>query len=186
MDAIEKSFFKAPRQSFVLDELESQAHTDKALPIGFGQTISQPTTVQHMIEWLEIEPGQKVLDVGSGSGWTSAILSNLVGPKGRVYAVERIPELLEMGKRNCDRLNIKNIIFKKSSTELGLPKFSPFDRILVSAAANELPLQLLEQLLDKGVMVIPVKNAILQVRKAKNSNLEIIQHPGYVFVPLIY
>ena len=81
------------------------------LPIGFGQTISQPTTVKFMLSWLDAMPGDEVLDIGSGSGWTSALLADIVGPQGIVYAVERIPELVKFGRDNCRRLGIENVFF---------------------------------------------------------------------------
>lgn len=185
MDFIEKAFAKYPRQNFMPDSVKSQANWDMALPIGYGQTISQPTTVQMMLEWLEPEPGNKILDVGSGSGWTTALLSYLVGPKGKIYAVERIPELLEFGRNNCQNASIENAKFYLAGQEYGLPKFAPFDRILVSAAANKLPQTLLDQLKIDGKMVIPIQNDILEITKTSQKKFEIVKHSGFVFVPLV-
>lgn len=185
MDKLQQAFARYWRQDFVPDNIRDQAWIDTALPIGFGQTISQPSTVELMLEWLEPEPGNKVLDVGSGSGWTTSLLSYLVGPKGKIYAVEKIPELLEFGRQNCQNAGVKNAKFYLAGKQYGLPKLAPFDRILVSAAANELSRALLEQLKIDGKMVIPVNNDILEITKTSQNNLEIITHQGFVFVPLI-
>lgn len=162
-----------------------RAAVDAPLPIGYGQTISQPTTVEMMLGWLEPEPGNKVLDVGSGSGWTTALLAQLVGPTGMVYAVELIPELVEFGRQNVERLGIGNAKFYRTGKQLGLPKHAPYDRILVSAAAEELPKQLIEQLKPGGKLVVPVRNDILEIEKEKDGSYEQAVHPGFVFVPLI-
>src|SRR3990167_1867675 len=109
MDPIEEAFEKVNRKNFVPEELIDSVGLDAPLPIGFGQTISQPTTVKMMLEWLEPQPGDKILDVGSGSGWTSALLAHLVGSKGKVFAVERIPELVDFGRQNSAKLNFRNV-----------------------------------------------------------------------------
>lgn len=183
--AIGQAFQKVKRVNFVPDELKDEAHLDVALPIGFGQTISQPFTVRLMLEWLEPRAGDKLLDVGSGSGWTTGLLAYLVGPKGMVYAVEKIPELKEFGEQNCRRLDIKNAKFFKAGNELGLPQYAPFDRILVSATAEELPSEILDQLKVGGKMVIPVRNDILEISKFGKKNYETITHSGFIFVPLV-
>lgn len=185
MDPVREAFKAVPRANFMPEDLRGHAHVDSAMPIGHGQTISQPTTVEMMLRWLEVEPGNKVLDVGSGSGWTTALLSKIVGLKGRVYAVELIPELVEFGRQNCGRLGIKNATFHQAGKGLGLPEFAPYDRILVSAAAEKPPEQLLDQLVAGGKLVIPVRHDILEIEKDHESTYEKIAHPGFVFVPLI-
>ncbi|TSC94960.1 MAG: protein-L-isoaspartate(D-aspartate)O-methyltransferase, partial [Candidatus Berkelbacteria bacterium Athens1014_28] len=139
----DKAFAQVNRTSFVLPEYSNQADLDIPLPIGFGQTISQPTTVRLMLEWLDARVGDKVLDLGSGSGWTCALLAKIVGSKGKVLAVELIPELLKFGKRNCQQAGVKNVEFHLAGKKLGLPEFAPFDRILVSAAAEKLPKEII-------------------------------------------
>jgi len=185
MDPIERAFAAAPRDNFVPEDLRGRVHIDAPLPIGFGQTISQPTTVRLMLEWLQPDPGDKVLDVGSGSGWTSALLANLVGPKGRVHAVELIPELVEFGRQNVRRLGLKNVQFHQAGQELGLPKHAPYNKILVSAAAQQLPRQLLGQLKPGGQLVVPVRHDVLEISKITDHKYETFIHSGFVFVPLI-
>ena len=186
MNDIANAFAKYPRHLFLPPEQVELSRLDAPLSIGYGQTNSHPSTVRSMLEWLEVEPGHTVLDVGSGSGWTTALLSHLTGPKGRVYAVEKVPELMHFGQTNCLSAGVKNARFYVSKDQLGLKKYAKYDRILVSASAPELPKQLLDQLKNGGKMVIPVKNAILEITKNSNEEIEIINHSGYVFVPLLY
>ncbi|HSW85628.1 MAG TPA: protein-L-isoaspartate O-methyltransferase [Candidatus Saccharimonadales bacterium] len=185
MDVLEQAFIKIHRKNFVPDSLLNQAEIDAPLPIGFGQTISQPTTVQLMLTWLAAQPGEKVLDIGSGSGWTTALLSQIVGSKGSVLAVEKISELVELGRNNCARVGIQNAKFFQSSKQLGLSKFSPYDRILVSASAHELPEELILKLKVGGKLVIPVQNDILEITKKSKNEYETKTHTGFVFVPLV-
>jgi protein-L-isoaspartate(D-aspartate) O-methyltransferase len=186
MKSVEEAFIAVKRRDFLLDEVKGRAELDAPLPIGYGQTNSQPFTVQRMLEWLEVEEGQRVLDIGSGSGWTSALLSYLVGENGEVYATEVVPELLEFGRNNCDKLGYKNItFFQADKMVLGLPDHALYDRILVSASAEEMPEELFAQLSAPGKLVIPVAETIYEITKDASGNIEKIAHPGFVFVPLI-
>jgi len=108
---IDNAFKKIRRDKFVQESDRDIAHIDTALSIGYGQTISQPSTVRMMLEWLDARPGHKVLDVGSGSGWTSALLAEIVGTEGRVFAVEKIPELVEIGRENCKKAGVMAVTF---------------------------------------------------------------------------
>ncbi|MBX4199374.1 protein-L-isoaspartate O-methyltransferase [Candidatus Saccharibacteria bacterium] len=184
MDRVQEALNSVPRENFLPAYAKGQ-HVDVPLPIGFGQTNSQPTTVRMMLEWLEVEKGDTVLDVGSGSGWTTALLSHLVGPSGKVCAVELIPELVEFGRDNCQRFGVRNAKFHQAGEAFGLPKYAPYDRILVSASARELPDELLDQIKVGGKMVIPVGRDILEIEKLSEDNYETRTHHGFVFVPLI-
>lgn len=185
MDAIEKAFQTIHREDFVPKNLRYGAYIDTPLPIGYGQTISQPSTVKNMLRWLNVKPGQKIMDVGSGSGWTTALLSRLVGLNGKVFAVEIIPELVKFGRSNCKKSGIRNAEFHQAGKDYGLPELAPFDRILVSASARQLPTKLIDQLKKGGKLVIPVLESILEIIKTSEKNFETVTHPGYVFVPLI-
>jgi protein-L-isoaspartate(D-aspartate) O-methyltransferase len=185
MTSIDRAFSKFNRQNFVPEEVRYHAHLDMPLPIGFGQSISEPTTVAYMLEWLEAQPGDKVLDLGSGSGWTTALLSELVGEEGTVFAVERIPELVAFGAHNCERAGVTNARFFLAGEHYGLPQVAPYDRILVNAAATALPEELLDQLIVDGKLVIPVGEDVLEITKLSADDRITRLHPGFAFVPLI-
>lgn len=206
MDRIEEVLSRVDRKDFLPAAVAGEASWDTALPIGYGQTNSQPYTVSLMLEWLDAQPGDKVLDVGSGSGWTTALLAYIVGKKGRVYAVERVPELVKFGAENCEKVgivvsegatlgtktfprvtlgNVGRVSFHQAGREFGLPEEAPFDRILVSASAEELPEELLSQLKIGGKLVIPIENDIYEITRVSKNEYERINHPGFVFVPLV-
>ena len=178
--SITKAFYEVDRKDFVAKEYLNEAYDDHALPIGEGQTISQPTTVAIMLELLQPQEGDRILDVGSGSGWTTALLANIVGSRGRVFGVEIQTDLVNMGKKNIEKFSNSSIQKPKG---LGLKDKAPFDRILVSAAAYEIPQELVDQLKNQGVMVIPIENSIVKVVK-KEQTLETEQMYGFAFVPL--
>jgi protein-L-isoaspartate(D-aspartate) O-methyltransferase len=185
MDIIDLAFDKYKRSSFLPAETQHFAGEDRPLPLGYGQTNSQPSTVRLMLEWLDVQAGDKVLDVGSGSGWTTALLSFLVGEKGSVYAVEKVPQLVEFGINNCQKFSIENVQFHQAGKSFGLPQFAPYNRILVSAAATELPQDLIKQLNIGGKMVIPIEHTIHIITKVTHDTYEQVKKPGYVFVPLL-
>jgi protein-L-isoaspartate(D-aspartate) O-methyltransferase len=185
MDRVAEAFIKYPREHFLPDDIKGESDWDSPLPIGYGQTNSQPSTVMTMLEWLDVQPGQKALDIGSGSGWTTALLAYLAGDKGKVVATERIPELVKFGKDNCAILGIKNVEFFQAGKDFGREKNGPYERILVSASAGEVPKTLLKQLAKGGVMVIPVKNSIWIIKKDSSGKITTTEHPGFVFVPLL-
>lgn len=185
MTKIDLAFKALKRVNFLPPTAKLLAGFDMPLSIGHSQTNSQPTTVHRMLEWLDPQSGDKILDIGSGSGWTTALLAHIVGPKGQIYAVERVPELVEFGRKNATKAGVKNAEFSQSGKKFGLPEYAPFDRILVSASADKFPAELLDQLKPGGKLVIPVQSSILEVTKSKNGQIKTNEHPGFIFVPLI-
>jgi len=138
-----------------------------------------------MLELLQPKKGDKILDIGSGSGWQTAMLCQIVGPNGFVYAIERIPELKEFGQANVQKYNFKNIEFICGDGSKGLSDKAPFDKIIVAAAAEEMPRLWKDQLKIKGCLVAPIKESIWLVIKQDEDKFEEKEYPGFVFVPLI-
>lgn len=185
LNRIEQAFQAVPREQFLPAPARPFASEDLPIKIGYGQTNSQPSTVFRMLTWLDPQIGQKILDVGSGSGWTTGLLAWLSGPSGHVFAVERIPELVKLGRDNCAALGVKGVSFHQAGKQLGLARHAPYDRILVSASSNTLPEQLIAQLRPGGRMVVPVGSSILVITRGIRGVLAITIHHGYAFVPLI-
>lgn len=183
--AVEKAFLSVDRQDFVLPEHRALTYEDYPLPIGHGQTISQPFTVAFMLDLLEPKPGEKILDVGSGSGWTTALLAKIAGKDGRVFGLEIIPELASFGQANLAKYGFPNASIRPAGQTLGLPEKAPFDKILVSAAGESYPKELISQLNPGGLMVIPIKNDIWKIKKSAGGEPEIEKFSGFAFVPLI-
>jgi protein-L-isoaspartate(D-aspartate) O-methyltransferase len=186
-DRIIDAFSKVKRVDFVPEELEGASQANIPLPIGQGQTISQPLTVAFMLEKLQPTPGDKILDVGSGSGWTTALLAHIAGKKGKVIGIERIKELCDFGTNNISKYNFisggrAKIVCADGSR--GYVNEAPFDRILVSAAAREIPKDLKKQLKIGGRLVIPVKNSIFLLEKISDKEFREEEFPGFAFVPL--
>lgn len=180
---IKKAFEKVDRADFVPENLKEEVYEDYPLPIGFGQTISQPTTVAFMLELLGLRPSNRVLDVGSGSGYTTALLASLV-PDGEVTGIEIIPELAEIGKNNLAKYNFSNAEIKYGNGKLSTSKNEKYDRILVNAAAKEIPENLVRFLKPEGIMVIPVRQSIFKIYKNQNNEIGLAEYPGFAFVPL--
>jgi protein-L-isoaspartate(D-aspartate) O-methyltransferase len=178
--ALDEAFAACPRKDFLPEGERRFARLDRPLPIGWGQTNSQPTTVRTMLALLDVRAGQRVLDVGCGSAWTTALLAHLVGPDGSVVGVEIVPGLVAFGRsRLGDRPNAR--VVEAVPGVLGLPDGAPYDRILVSAEASTLPVPLVEQLAEDGVLVAPVRGTLLEVRPGP----EVVERGRYAFVPLV-
>ncbi|MEK7661897.1 MAG: methyltransferase domain-containing protein [Patescibacteria group bacterium] len=183
-----KAFLKIDRRDFVPKSEQSLAYLDDALSIGYGQTISQPYTVAFMLELLQPKTGQKILDIGSGSGWQSALLANIVGKEGRVYAVEIIPELSRTGQENALKYGFEKegiLKFIEGSAAHGLPKEGPYDRIIAAAAGDKIPAEWTDELSPSGRLVAPVKHSIVLIEKDKGGYLTETEFPGFAFVPLV-
>lgn len=192
--AVKRADFLSPmpdfsdHQSLVADQL---AELDQALPIGFGQTISQPSVVAFMLELLDPRPGHKILDVGAGSGWTSTLLASIVfrgKNKGLVIAVERVPALCSFGKSNIAKYEfIKKgaVRYELGDGRIGFPEEAPFDRILASAAGDALSESWKEQIRTGGIIVAPLGNSIWKFTKSSDGSMLAVEYPGFAFVPLV-
>jgi protein-L-isoaspartate(D-aspartate) O-methyltransferase len=183
-----QAFRKIKRIGFLPEDMKDLAELNEALSIGYGQTISQPLVVAFMLELLDPQPGDKVLDIGAGSGWTSALLSEIVGDKGQVIAIEIIPELVEFGRKNIAKYNFieKGIAeFVCADGSQGYEKEAPFDKILCSAEAKEVPRAWRDQLKTGGRIITPIGSSIWFFIKKSPEQFEEKEYPGFVFVPLI-
>ncbi|MBU1421444.1 protein-L-isoaspartate O-methyltransferase [Patescibacteria group bacterium] len=184
------AFKKIKRKDFIPDALKQEAEQNCPLSIGYGQTISQPLTVAFMLELLNPMPGDKILDIGSGSGWATALLSHCVSQQGKIIAIEIIPELIEFGKQNMAKYGFikKSIVkfFCKDGSQ-GLARYAPYDKIHVAAEVQnqKVPQALKKQLALGGRMVIPIKNGILKIDKISKNKFKQEFFPGFVFVPLV-
>jgi protein-L-isoaspartate(D-aspartate) O-methyltransferase len=190
-DAVAAAMVEIDRRGFLPRRLRSRAGEDRPLPIGRGQTNSQPRTVAAMLRLLDLAAGQRVLDVGAGSGWTTALIARLVGPTGAVIGVELEPDLAAWGAANVHAAlapvaaATANVRIEVARTGvLGWPWEAPYDRILVSAAARELPGALVDQLAAGGSMVCVVGSKMLRVRRGPDGAPAITEHGYYSFVPL--
>ncbi len=187
-DRIIKAFKKIKRVDFMPEDLKNSAQLNKALPIGKGQTISQPLVVAFMLELLKPEKGDKILDIGSGSGYTSALLGEIVGPEGEIIAIELIPELKEFGEKNTSKYNFVEkgrVRFICADGTKGYKEKAPFDKILASASAqNNIPSAWKKQVKTKGRIVSPAGASIYLLIKEKEGEFKTKEHPGFAFVPL--
>lgn len=182
MDSVDAAFDATPRRDFLPRRVRRRASYDGPLTIAAGQTNSQPRTVDDMLRLLGVCPGQRVLDVGAGSGWTTALLAHLVGPTGVVLGLELEPELVSFGSANLARTGRDWATIRPATPGvLGDPDGAPWDRILVSAMAQTLPTPLVDQLADDGVLVAPVDGTMLRVQ---NPGPVVTEHGHYRFVPL--
>jgi protein-L-isoaspartate(D-aspartate) O-methyltransferase len=184
---VESAFRNVPRHEFVMPSELGRAYYNEPLPIMKGQTISQPAVVSRMTEWLDIKNGQKILEIGTGSGWQTAILSYLVG-NGTVYSVEIHPELVNFARENLEKLEIKNVHVVLDDGGIGYPKESPYDRIIITAACSEIPLPLFDQLCEDGLIIAPVgdsSQSLVLLKKTSEDIIEIKNQSNYVFVPLL-
>jgi len=175
---------KIDRRDFVQGAFLNRAYEDSALPIGSSQTISQPYTVAYMTEALEVKEGDRILEIGTGSGYQAAILAEMGA---RVFTIERHMDLLSSARKRIDKLGYK-IASKCGDGTIGWGEFAPFDKILVTAGAPEVPKPLCDQLKEGGILVIPIGSMDIQslyVIKRIKDNFEMKDAGGFKFVPLI-
>jgi len=176
---------RVPRELFVAPELRDRAYDDAALPIGRGQTISQPFMVARICEALALDGGERVLDVGTGSGYQAAVLAELAA---EVFTIERVPELAEQARRNLDSAGYRRVEVHVGDGTLGLPEQAPFAAIAVAAAAPQPPASLYEQLEPRGRLVVPVgrrSGQELQVIVRSPEGPAVVHSVPCRFVPLV-
>ena len=174
-----EAFEKVEREKFIPEKYKLCAYEDIPLPIGNKATISQPYTIAFMLNLLELKKGQKILEIGSGSGYVLALLAEIT--KGKIFGVEIIKELAENSKNTLK--NYKNIKVINKSGKNGLIEHALYDRILISATAQAVPNNLTTQLKKEGILVAPVKNSIIKIKKS-NNKITTKEFPGFAFVPL--
>ena len=182
------AFKKIDRRDFIAGQEREGAYENIALSIGKKQTISQPLVVAFMLELLEPKVGEKVLEIGTGSGWNTALLAELSGENGKVFSIERIEELYNFAKGNLGKYGfaekgIVDLILGDGS--MGHEAGAPYDKIIAAASAEEIPLAWKDQLKIGGRIVAPVKNSILVIDKIGKDNFETKEYFGFSFVPLI-
>jgi len=183
-----KAFKDIDRSQFIPKEVKDMAYQDSPLPLLRGKTISQPTTVMIMTAALELEPGMKVFEVGTGSGYQAAIIANIVGKKGKVVTTEVIPELVHFAKANLKKANINNIKILEADGSQGYKKGSPYDRIILTCASKEFPQPLIDQLKVGGMIVGPVgsvdEQEMVKGIKQKEGKLQMEFLGQFLFTPM--
>jgi protein-L-isoaspartate(D-aspartate) O-methyltransferase len=186
-----EAFLYVDRKDFVLEEDKDIAYQNTPLPIGYGQTISQPLTVAFMLELLEPKRGEKILDVGTGSGWQAALLAYLVKDEetgeGKVISIERIEELKNFAEKNISKYeDLKNnVVLVKGNGALGYKKEAPYDKIIAAASGSRVPLSFKRQLKVGGRIVMPIRESIVVLDKVGNNEFKKREFFGFVFVPLL-
>ncbi len=184
---VEDAIKNCPRHLFVSKEFVEDAYEDIPLLTKNLQTISQPSVVARMTEWLDVQEGNKILEVGSGSGWQSAILSRLVG-NGKIYSVERFEDLATFAKNNHEKIGIRDIEIICGDGTMGIPQKAPFDRIIITAACPNVPKPLLDQLAINGLVIAPVgriTQTLVLLKKTPEKITEVKKEYGYQFIPLV-
>jgi protein-L-isoaspartate(D-aspartate) O-methyltransferase len=185
-ETVIKAMARVPRELFVPDHLRSRAYEDIPLPIGYGQTISAPHMVAIMCDLLDLGEGMRVLEVGGGCGYHAAVIAELVGPKGHIYSMERISELVVQARKNLIAAGIENVTMIEGDGSIGLPLHAPYDRISVAATAPNVPEPLQQQLKPGGKMVLPVGIGFQELVLVTRKNGFVTEEKmGVAFVPLI-
>lgn len=186
-----EAFKTVQREEFIPSKYEKQAYVDRPLSIGEGQTISAPSMIAIMLEVLEVEEGQKILEIGTGSGYNAALMAEMVGEDGKICSVERLAEIAEFGRRNLEDAgygDIVDVVVGDGTTGWG--EEAPYDRIIVTACAPKVSDALIEQLKVGGILTAPVGShyrgqKLLEVEKESKEETDVYRHTSCAFVPLI-
>ena len=187
-DAELKAFREINREDFISGEFRTMAYADRPLPLLRGKTISQPSTVMIMTHSLELNPGDKVFEVGTGSGFQAAIIAKIVGEKGRVISAEVIPELVHFARNNLKKAGISNVFVYEEDGSNGMPSEAPFDKIIITSACREFPKPLLAQLKIDGIIVGPVgtrfEQEMVKGIKHPDGHLQLEFMGSFLFTPM--
>jgi protein-L-isoaspartate(D-aspartate) O-methyltransferase len=183
-ESVLQAMRRVPRHLFVPDDVRTDAYDDRPLPIGHGQTISQPYIVAYMTEALQLTPAHTVLEIGTGSGYQAAVLADIVK---QVYSIEIVPELADSARRALAQAGIRNVEVRTGNGYLGWPDRAPFDRIIVTAAPPEIPQALVDQLADGGIMVVPVGTSHQEIVVVTKTPGGVVQQRTIAvrFVPMV-
>lgn len=183
---IKDALLKIDRKKFIPAEYKEYAYTDEALPIGWGQTISQPSTVVFMLELLKVKEGDKVLDIGAGTGWASCLLGELAGESGHVYAFEINKKIGEKGMKNVEKWGEKNITYRIIDAGGHWHEYAKYDKIHCAAAFGKIPEDLVLQLKIKGILVAPTKDGNMwKITRTGKNKFERENFYGFAFVPFV-
>lgn len=180
-------FTEVDRKDFLEEDYFPEAYEDYAVPIGHEETLTKPAAAAFMLELLSAQEGERVLNIGAGSGWSTVLLAKLVGEEGYVWSTEIVPELVERSRENIEKYNIDNALVVEAveGDVLGFPQDVPYDKILLHASVPEVPPELLAQLRVGGVMVIPVADSLVRLERTSEEDIEESSYEGFLFKPLI-
>jgi protein-L-isoaspartate(D-aspartate) O-methyltransferase len=181
------AFRELKREYFINEVLKDKAYEDTPLPLVRGKTISQPTTVMIMTSLLELNPGEKVFEIGTGSGYQAAIIAKIIGPKGKVTSTEVVPELVQIAKENLKKAKINNVDVHEDDGSNAIPN-QAFDKMIITAACKEFPKPLLDKLKPNGIIVGPVGNKneqeMVKGTKGKDGHLQLEFFGAFLFTPM--
>ncbi len=186
-----EAFETVPREEFIPSKYEKQAYVDRPLSIGEGQTISAPSMIAIMLEVLKVEEGQKILEIGTGSGYNAALMAEMVGEDGKIFSVERLTDIAEFGRRNLEDAGYGDLVeVLVGDGTTGLEEEAPYDRIIVTACSPKVSDDLIEQLKVGGILAAPVGShyrgqRLLEVQKESEDETDVNRHTSCAFVPLI-
>lgn len=181
---VKDAFTEVDRKDFVHEDYDFEAYEDYSIPTVDGESIMQPTIMAFMLELLDAQKGDTVLDIGSGTGWSSALLGSMVGVDGKVYGLEIIPELVEVSKKNLKKYPHLPVEIFQADSEMGMAAHAPYERIISTTAFDSEdagPVELLSLLVSGGTMVVPIGDTIVKFEKISETEVEQKEYPGFSF-----